>query len=178
MPFSVLLLTGISSERHITGDGGDRVVMEQRLLPEEVVLFFDKVDKDPIRVGLGMSNQKCCDGIIFYVSKAQKTICLVEMKHTDLGEARDQIKQTYDRLCMLLKQECSSCPGFLKQIVWQAYIYHSGTSAKGGYRDHEDNLKQYGFKDVWVRSDRDISKYLRMEISADLRNKKTRHHSH
>lgn len=179
MPFSVLLLTGASSDRHITGDKGEKVTMDQRLESGEIALFFDKVDKDPICSGLGMSNQKCCDGIIFYTNnKAQRVICLVEMKSTDLGDAREQIKQTYDRLRALLKQECTACSTHLKQIIWQAYIYHSGSSAKGGYRDHEDDLKQCGFKEAWVRGDRDITKYLRMEIGADLRNKKSRHHSH
>lgn len=172
MPFSVLLLTGVSSERHITGAKSDRVKMEQDLRPGEVVLFFDKVDKEPICQGLGMSSQKCCDGIIFYANKAQKVICLVEMKGSDLGEVKEQIKQTYERLSALLKQECTSCPGNLKQIIWQAYIYHSGASPKGGYRDCEDYLKGCGFKEAWVRNDRDISKYLRMEIGT-TKNKKS-----
>ena len=46
MPFSVLLLTAASSERHISGYGGDRVSMKADLLPGEIVLFFDKVDSD------------------------------------------------------------------------------------------------------------------------------------
>lgn len=174
MPFSVLLLTGVSSERHITGAKSDKVVMEQDLLPGEVILFFDKVDKDPIRQGLGMNNQLCCDGIIFYANKNQKVICLVEMKHSNLGEAKEQIKQTYGRLLTLLKQNCTACPGSLKQIIWQAYIFHSGAAPKGGYKDCEDDLKSCGFKEAWVRGDRDIAKYLRMEIKADLRRKNSR----
>lgn len=67
MPFSILLLTSASSERHITGAKSDRVSMEQNELRSgELVLFFDKVDNGPARRALGMNNQKCCDGIIFY----------------------------------------------------------------------------------------------------------------
>lgn len=53
MSFSVLLLTAASSERHISGFGGDRVSMQGDLLPGEVVLFFDKVDGDLVRTSLG-----------------------------------------------------------------------------------------------------------------------------
>lgn len=171
MPFSILLLTDVSSERHITGAKGDRVIMPD-LLPGEVALFFDKVDGDPVRQSLGLNSQKCCDGIIFYANKTKKNICLVEMKTSNLGEAKEQIEQTYNRLHFLLKQNCASCQTYLKQIIWQAYIYHSGSAPKGGYRDCEDELKRLGFTDAWVRGERDITRYLRME-SGTMKSKKS-----
>lgn len=174
MPFSILLLTSASSKTHITGASSDRVSMKRNELEsDELVLFFDKVDEGPARKALGMDDKKCCDGIIFYKNNSQNIICLVEMKHTDLGEAKEQIKETYDRLHALLKQECKSCGDYLKKIIWQAYIYRSGAAPKGGYRDYENNLKEHGFKEAWIRGDRDITKYLRMEIEAG-KNKKSR----
>lgn len=146
----------------------------------EVVLFFDKVDdvNGPIRAGLGMTQQRCCDGIIFYAKKDEDTtrivICLVEMKHTDMSKAQEQIEQTYNRLLTLLRSECILCTDYLRQIVWQAYIYYSGAAPRGGYRDIEKALKGKGFKEAWVRNERDITEYLRMEIGASLRNNKTR----
>ena len=117
MPFSILLLTSANSERHITGAKSDRVSMEQKLRPGELALFFDKVDQGPASLALGWNDKKCCDGIIFYKNNTQNIICLVEMKHTDLGEAKEQIKETYDRLHDLLKQECRSCRDYLQQII-------------------------------------------------------------
>src|SRR5579885_3175420 len=53
MPFSILLLTSGSSERHITGEDGTRVSWVGKLLPGELVLFFDKVDRGPASLALG-----------------------------------------------------------------------------------------------------------------------------
>jgi hypothetical protein len=176
MPFSVLLLTGVSSKRHITGAKNSRVSMPS-ILSDEVALFFDKLDESPARSVLGLT-EKCCDGIIFYANENQKAICLVEMKNANLGLAKEQLMQTYDRLHSLLKKECSSCSNYLESIFWQAYIYHSGSSLPGGYRNTENDLKGHGFKEAWVRSDPDISQYLRMQVGATLRNQRSRKHGH
>ncbi|HZO74940.1 MAG TPA: hypothetical protein VFB60_22225 [Ktedonobacteraceae bacterium] len=173
MPFSILLLTSASSKTHITGEKGDKLSMERGELQDgELVLFFDKVDAGPARLALGMNNQKCCDGIIFYKNNTQNVICLVEMKHTDPGDAKEQIKATYDRLKHLLDKECESCKDYLRQITWKAYIRCWGSSPTSKYRDG-DSLKKYGFKDERMCRDDDIINYLRGEMKA-RKNKKPR----
>ncbi len=162
MPFSVLLLTAASSERHISGYGGDRVVMPS-LLPKEVVLFFDKVDSEIVSRGLGLSGEQCCDGVIFYSSDKHKVICLVEMKSSDLGDAEEQIKSTHRKLSELLKKECKLCNERLDQIIWKAYIYRSSGSPKRQAEDCVGNLIKYGFKrgNALVLGKPDITDFLR-----------------
>lgn len=95
------------------------------------------------------------------------------MKHTDLGDAKKQIKETHKRLKELLEQECEYCNSYLQQIIWKAYIYRSGAAPKDRYRECEDSLKKDGFKEAWVRGDKRIIKYLRGEIEAG-KNRKSR----
>ena len=124
MPFSVLLLTAADSGRHISGYGNTKVSMSNPL-SNEVVLFFDKTDRDEVKRGLGLQDRRCCDGIIFYSHDTRKVICLVEMKSGSLGEAEEQIKSTYERLQVLLREECKHCNDYLKQITWKAYIHRA-----------------------------------------------------
>lgn len=173
MPFSILLLTSASSKTHITGESGDKVSIERNDLQDgELVLFFDKVDAGPARKALGMNNQKCCDGIIFYKNNNQNVICLVEMKHTDPSKAKEQIEETYKRLKNLLNKECESCKDYLQQIVWLAYIYCWGSSPTSKYRDRQ-GVSLKGFKDVRVCHDKNIINYLRGEMKVE-KNKKSR----
>ena|SRR5579884_750567 len=165
MPFSVLLLTAASSERHITGHGGDRVSMKDALKPGEIVLFFDKIDSDAVRNSLGMVDTKCCDGIIFYARGAQKVICFVEMKSDNLGEAEMQIKVTYDYFNKMLSNECRLCRDQYQQIIWRAYIYRSGGAPKKDADICVERLEKAGFQkgNVVVLGNPDISDFLRAE---------------
>lgn len=163
MPFSVLLLTAASSERHISGFGGDKVVMRDHLKPGELVLFFDKVDRDVVRNGLGMAAKKCCDGVIFYAFGEQKVICLVEMKSSNLKEAEEQIKETFTHLRDKLQDECASCKDYLEHITWRAYIYRSSGSAARDAEGCVKSLEKYGFKkgNVVVLGNPNITTFLR-----------------
>lgn len=163
MPFSVLLLTAANSERHISGYGGDRVTMKDKLQPGEVVLFFDKVDSDIVKSSLNIMGEKCCDGIIFYSRGNQKVICLVEMKTSNLGQAEEQIKTTHTRLAALLRQECKFCEDYLKQVIWRAYIYRSTGIPSQQASTCVDRLLAYGFKkgNVVVLGNPDITTFLR-----------------
>ncbi|MBV9688861.1 MAG: hypothetical protein JO202_04020 [Ktedonobacteraceae bacterium] len=163
MPFSVLLLTAVSSERHISGYGGDRVSM-QTPRAGEVALFFDKIDGDIVRQSLGVG-KKCCDGIIFYAHGTQKVICLVEMKSANLGEAEEQIKETYTHLREMLKKECTFCKDYLQQINWRAYIYRSGAAPKKDADRCVERLEKCGFAkgNVKVLDNPDITEFLRKE---------------
>lgn len=169
MPFSVLLLTAASSERHISGYGGDRVSMQAILEPGEIVLFFDKVDGETVRRGLGMPDTKCCDGIIFYASHTQKVICLVEMKSDNLGVAEEQIKATYTRLHEMLKGECAFCRDYLSRVTWRAYIYRSGGAPKRDADTCVERLeKQFGKGNVVVLGNPDVTRFLRKEERPQL----------
>jgi hypothetical protein len=175
MPFSILLLTAASSERHISGYGGDRVSMQAALEPGEIVLFFDKVDGEIVRRGLGIPNTKCCDGIIFYTSRTQKVICLVEMKSDNLGVAEKQIETTYTRLHEMLRNECSSCRDSLNRLIWRAYIYRSGGAPKKDVDSCVERLEKY-FKrgNVVVLGNPDITKFLRKEERVKMQKDKSR----
>ena len=171
MPFSILLLTSASSERHISGHGGDRLIMNN-LEAKEVALFFDKIDE--VRESLGMGKQeKCCDGVIFYTRQtgkqstrdALKLICLVEMKSDNVQSASEQILSTYNHLVPLLKDECKACLTYLNRIVWCAYIYRSGTAPKDSNK-YIKKLTDHGFKreNVALSGNRDIAAFLRDRI--------------
>jgi hypothetical protein len=178
MPFSVLLLTAASSERHITGYGGDRVSMKADLLPGEIALFFDKVDSDLVRNGLGMTGKKCCDGIIFHVLDQRTTICLVEMKSDNLGEAEKQVKYTYERLYTMLKDDCKSCRDRLKQIIWRVYIFRSGGGPKRDADTCVERLEKCGFEsgNVVILGNSDITTFLRNGMTTFRKNSKRSSH--
>jgi hypothetical protein len=171
MPFSILLLTAASSERHISGYGGDRVHMADKLLPGELVLFFDKVDSDVVSKGLGLLGKKCCDGIIFYSHGSNKVICLVEMKSSNLVEAEEQIKSTYNRLQELLKAECRLCSDAIEQITWKAYIYRSSGGPKKDAMECVERLVQYGFKkgNAVILGQASITEFLRRTENTNVR---------
>jgi ribosomal protein L31E len=177
MPFSVLLLTAASPERHISGYGGDRVSMRGDLLSGELVLFFDKVDSDLVRNGLGMET-KCCDGIIFRAHDQQIIICLVEMKTENLlRNAGEQVKDTYEYLMKKLNAECISCKDKLNEIIWRAYIYRSGGAPKKDVYACVESLEKAGFKsgNVVVLGNPDITDFLRYGLPSK-RQKSPKHH--
>jgi len=178
VPFSVLLLTAASPERHLSGYGGDRVRMQGDLLPDELVLFFDKIDSDSVRNSLGMAN-KCCDGIIFHSHDKQVIICLVEMKSDDLGKAEKQVKDTYEHLRKMLSAECMHCKDKLPQIIWRAYIYRSGGGPKKDAEACVRSLEKAGFKsgNVAVLGNPDITEFLREGIS-NWRQKASKRRTH
>jgi hypothetical protein len=132
-----------------------------------VVLFFDKIDKNPIANSLGIEEEKCCDGLIFYAREGEenRTICLVEMKGRNLKEAAEQIKNTRERLERILQKELSSCNDLLKHISWKACFYSNHSSqektenckrvlSEAGFRLQEDIIRLQG-------RDREIGPYLR-----------------
>lgn len=164
MPFSVLLLTAANSERHITGASKDKVRVGS-LQPGELVLCFDKLDTtDIVRLGLGIPrNQKCCDGVIYYANGILKVICLVEMKHSRLDSAAEQIKRTYEHLYQRLKSECKGCEDVFKQIVWRAYVYRIGSSAVNTEECKKILSADFGPGNVLVSSNPDILRFLRGE---------------
>ncbi len=174
MPFSVLLLTAAGSGRHISGHGGAKVSMPNPL-SNEVILFFDKTDRDEVKRGLGLSkDRKCCDGIIFYSLDTRKVICLVEMKSGSLGEAEEQIKSTYERLQVLLKKECESCNDYFKQITWKAYIHRSTGGPSRQAEECVEKLESYGFSkgNAVVLGQSDITNFLRADSSKKVFKKK------
>ena len=166
MPFSILLLAAGSSERHITGAFGQKVIIDgSRLQPGELVLCFDKLDTtDLIRQGLGMlQEQKCCDGIIYYARGTLKIICLVEMKGSKLNNAAAQLKATYDHLQQILKTDCQNCKHLLNQITWRAYVYRSRAAMQDIQKCQEILINYFGKENVAVSSNLDITGFLRGE---------------
>ncbi|GEM_PF-2563255 len=164
MPLSVLLLTAANSERHITGASRDKVTVGS-LQPGELVLCFDKLDTvDIVRLGLGIPrNQKCCDGIIYYANRVLKVICLVEMKHSRLDSAAEQIKRTYEHLYQRLKSECKGCEEIFQQIVWRAYVYRTGSSTVDTEECKKLLRDKFGPENIRVSSNPDILGFLRGE---------------
>jgi hypothetical protein len=183
MPFSRLLLIAASSKRHIAGASGDRVSMEGNLSSGEVTLFF-KIDEDIIRSSLNMQEMKCCDGLVFYArdGEEKKTICLVELKGSNLKEAAEQINTTRERLEEILRSECSSCSSYLKQIIWKACIYRRNCSVDQKEDCKRLLLKRFRREDITFLygSKNDVGAFLRGEGQAD-KNKvldKPRHRNH
>jgi hypothetical protein len=171
MPFSVLLLTAASSERHITGYGQDRVSMS-KLIPGEVALFFDKIDiyETLAKKGLNIpQNQKCCDGIVYYAHEASKVICLVEMKGSKLENAAMQLKTTYEHLRQILETDCRNCRDIFNQITWRAYVYRSGASSQDTHKCTEMLTSCFSRGNVVVSGNPDITSFLRRENETNKR---------
>ncbi len=169
MSFSRLILVAVNSKKCIVGEGKDKVCISAKLsLPGrdayegEVVLFFQLDDRTdphkrvPRNLGIPDSNQRC-DGLVFYSQdeKAEKVVCLVEMKSTNIGGAEDQLISTKEHVEQLLRKECDSlpencqadCRGQITNITWKACIYHHGASPDE-FERIQKQLKDRGFTDV------------------------------
>lgn len=161
MSLSVLLLTMASSDKHITGRSGDRVSVNVQ--SGELVLCFDKLDDTTLaRQGLGIPvGKKCCDGVIFYACEALRVICLVEMKHSHIEDAAEQIKMTYNYLYQQLKSDCQGCKGLWKDVIWRAYVYRSASHNVDVEKCKRDLGKDFAPGNIVVSGSDDITDFLR-----------------
>jgi len=122
--FSRLILVAANSKKYIVGEGRDKVHVSAKIsisgrdaYEGEVVLCFQLDDRtDPhkqVPRSLGMpDNNQRCDGLVFYSQdeKAEKVVCLVEMKSTNIAEAANQLISTKEHIEQLLRRECDSLP--------------------------------------------------------------------
>jgi hypothetical protein len=167
MSFGTLLLAIPSTKKHITGSHGDQVSINN-LEPGELVLCFDKIDTtDLVRKGLNIT-QQCCDGIIFYAHEQQRVICLVEMKHSNLSSAAEQIKRVKEILYQKLQQECQSCREMREifaSVIWRAYVYRSSSTNVRSLDDCKMELLQhFTSNNIDVSSSKDITDFLRQGV--------------
>ena len=171
MALSRLLLAAASSKMYIVGNRKiDKLIVQAN--KDEIILCF-QLDDQERRVshllGLG-ENDKRCDGIIFYAKDGadKKTICLAEMKSTNIGQVTQQIKSTKIHIENLLRQDCGShYDKLLNCIEWKACFYSYGTS-NSDRNQQLKALREEGFRDVtyFDRSNNDIGPFLRGAVSA------------
>ncbi len=93
MPFNTLLLNFLMSGTSFSESGG-RVRVKPK--SKETILFF-RID-DPKKRDLLKITGKICDLIVFYGCDDTKTTCLVELKRGEIGDAIEQIINTYKTL--------------------------------------------------------------------------------
>lgn len=168
MSFSRLLLAAASSKKFIAGEGNDKIVISPKIslagrdaYEGEVVLCFQLDDRRDgerrVARSLGLqANDPRCDGLIFYAQDGEesRTICLIEMKSRDIGEAAEQIKHTKRHVENLLHEEYSilpqgchtDCRRQIGHIKWKAGIFHHGSSPR--MESALDELMSEGFSDV------------------------------
>ena len=197
MSFSRLILVAANSKKCIVGEGKDKVCVSAKLsLPGrdayegEVVLCFqldDRADlqkRVPRSLGIPDSNQRC-DGLVFYSQdeKAEKIVCLVEMKSMNIGGAEDQLISTKEHIEQLLRKECAALPEScqadcrrqITNIIWKACIYHHGASPDE-FERIQKRLRENGFTDFQslTSADHDLRPLLSGEgISAKEMGKST-----
>ncbi|SRR6266849_5760578 len=147
MSFSRLLLVAANSQKFIRGEGNDKVCITppkgREVYEGEVILCFQLDDRTDRRKRVARSlgildNNKRCDGLVFFSQdeKADRVICLVEMKSTNVTNAEWQLTSTKEHIEKLLFEECSSlpeecqtdCQKQIAHIVWKACLYHSCSS--------------------------------------------------
>jgi len=167
--FSRLILVAANSKKYIVGEGKDKVRVSAKIsisgrdaYEGEVVLCFQLDDRtDPhkrVPRSLGMpDNNQRCDGLVFYSQdeKAEKVVCLVEMKSTNIAEAANQLISTKEHIEQLLRRECDSLPQNCQSdcrrqitlITWKACIFHHGASPDKR-EGIQKELKNRGFADL------------------------------
>ena len=169
MSFSRLLLIAANSKKCILGKGNDKVCISSKIsiagrdaYEGEVVLCFqldERVDEEKrVARSLGiLASSQRCDGLVFYAQdeKADRVICLVEMKSTNVTDAASQIISVKEHIEKLLREECNSLPEECRAdcrkqvayITWKACLYHHGASPNK-IRDMQMELKKHGFRDI------------------------------
>ncbi len=194
--FSRLLLVAASSKKYIAGEGNDKIIVSPKItiaarepFEGEVVLCFqldDRRDKDKrVARSLGLQDEaQRCDGLIFYSQDGEdrKTICLVEMKSTNIAHAPGQLIETKRHVENLLREECralpetsrADCQKQITHIQWKAGVFHHGSSPK--IESVLEELKTNGFSDVraFTSADNDVRKLLIGESAKDM-SKKYKH---
>lgn len=179
MPFSRLLLIAANTRKYIVGKRReDKVELKSKDAPDSqpssqsdgLALFF-QIDDEEIRRSLTLQGDgvKCCDGLIFYAQdgRAERVICLVEMKSSNTGEADKQIAETRSRLKDMLEAEF--CGDYMHRITWKACLYRSHAFL-GETESIKRNLVKYGFKPEDIvfldKTDNDVGPLLRGEKEA------------
>ncbi|RAQ96686.1 hypothetical protein [Thermogemmatispora tikiterensis] len=149
MPFTRLLLIGATSSKCINGEKGDKVIIAPKNhkvkahlghlddpYAGEVILCFQLDDgseqaRELLR-SLGIRDgDRRCDGLIFYSrdGSPERTVCLVELKHSRVEEAAAQLIRTRQCIEDLLCKECGE-PGkkYIQRLQWKACLYRHGAS--------------------------------------------------
>ena len=141
MCFNVLLLSSLLPKNT---HGEEAVqVRATNYNDEEIILFFH-IDTPKIRRDLGIQGE-ACDLIIYYASKKRRSICLVELKGSDIGHAVEQISNTYNHIKQRLYDAVppdTEARSSLHKITWKACIRFSGSAPQDikKYRDKLDRL--------------------------------------
>lgn len=196
MSLTRLLLVAASSKKYIEGASSSKILVApknsgQRMLSGEfkdpyageVILCFDidrKEDRDFVSQSLGiLAEEKRCDGIIFYSQDGtgERTICLVEMKHSKIDDAVAQIGATRDVIKRLLEKDCGEhCASEFGKIKWKACFYSSGASPKDTDAIKKRLKDLGGFTGIhnFKSNDNDAGPFLRGEVNAEERGNKYR----
>ena len=156
MPFNTLLLTCLHPGTSF-GEVHNRVSVQQK--SDEPILFFVTDDQSnsvsTLRSDLKMGGA-VCDLVIFYAQGNKKTLCLVELKGSDLEQAVEQIINTYQHLKRTLKQP------HRRLIGWKAYIQISGSIPKE-LKELQKSLHNIFGKHNYAiaRDDREFANFIR-----------------
>ncbi len=122
MPFNTLLLTCLI---HGTRFGEQGATVSIKPKSGETILFFSVDDQSNEGCGLrkmGMQGA-LCDLVIFFDNAGEKkTLCMVELKGSDLKRAIEQVINTRD----FLKNNLPT--GLRQHVVWKACILLTGKS--------------------------------------------------
>ncbi|MBX5452083.1 hypothetical protein [Thermogemmatispora sp.] len=185
MPLTRLLLIGASSSKCINGEKGDKVFVapknqkaKARLghlddpYAGEVILCFQlddgSVQARELLQSLGLKeHDRRCDGLIFYSrdGSAERTICLVELKHSRVEEAATQLIRTRRCIEDLLSKECGGEFGrkYLQRLQWKACLYRHGASPDETSKALKELRKHFKYCHSCDHQSADIGPFLRGE---------------
>lgn len=156
MPFNTLLLTCLNP-RTSFGEAHNRIALQREA--DEIILFFVTDDQSnptsAFRSDLQIDGV-ICDLIIFYAQGDKKTLCLVELKGSDLEHAVAQIINTHQHLQNKLKHS------HRRLVGWKAYIQISGGIPKELKELQKSLHKTFGKHNyVITRDDRQFADFIR-----------------
>lgn len=170
MPFNGLLLTSLTHKTHCEDKNRVSVEPKKDLKSGEKVLFFE-LDKDLnpkakfrkiLKEVYNSNDSKVCDCLIFFKSPRSNTICLAELKGSDIDKAVKQLTETGKKLKNLLEKLLVKQYGLnseFHKINWKALIAIHGSGPKN-LKKHEGNLSDV-FDDFKLTRNPKVASFLR-----------------
>ncbi len=169
-PLHAFLETNLQScRKHGTStnrEGGIRVSTET--LEGETIIFFH-TDSDEGRQCLRITSQgkKVCDYLIYYSKEDKQTeiAWLLELKGTNLEDAKKQVTETYGHLKVLLDAKFRS--GEPQGLTWRICICLHNHAPSVNQRIRNELKESYGNKNVEIlhgRAQYNIGPFLRRDL--------------
>lgn len=153
-PLHAFLITNFQTcRKHGTSTNREHgLKVSTETLEGETIVFFH-TDSNEGRTCLRITNPgyKVCDYLIYYSKedKQNEIACLLELKGTNLEDAKKQVTETHRHLKVLLSAEFRSDEP--QNLIWKICICLHSHAPSINQRIRDELIRNYGRKNVEIK---------------------------